>query len=103
MGFILTRDKRGTKQVTNSLILVLQLGLNMIIPILLCTGVGYFIASKTDKSFFTIIGILIGIVAGFNGVYRQVQGYLKNPESPGQRARRLEEEAKNDNKMDKEA
>ena len=88
------RDKRRTnKEVANSLVMVLQFGINVIVPILLCTIVGTFITSKTGIKGFAIAGILIGIVAAFNGAYRSVKGYLKNEETPGQRARRLEREA----------
>ena len=53
---------------------------------------------KNKIEAFTLAEVLmtlgiIGIVAAFNGAYRSVKGYLKNEESPGQRARRLEEEA----------
>ena len=88
------RDKRKqNREVANSLVMVLQFGINVIVPILLCTVVGTFITSKTGMKGFAIAGILIGIMAAFNGAYRSVKGYLKNEESPGQRARRLEEEA----------
>ncbi len=91
------RDKKKTnREVANSLVMVLQFGINVIVPILLCTLAGTFITNKTGKQGFAIGGILIGIVAAFNGAYRSVKGYLKNEETPGQRARRLEEEALND-------
>ncbi len=89
------KDKRKTnREVANALVMVLQFGINVIVPILLCMAIGIFITkvTKTESGVFTISGILVGIVAGFNGAYRSVRGYLKNEESPGQRARRLEEE-----------
>lgn len=73
--------------------MVLQFGINVLVPILLCMFIGKLITDKTGESAFTIIGILLGIVAAFNGAYRSVRGYLQNEESPGQRARRIEEEA----------
>lgn len=86
------KDKRKqNREVANSLVLVLQFGLNVITPILLCTIVGAVLTKNFGSKGYTIAGILIGIVAAFNGAYRMVRGYLKNPESPGQRARRLEE------------
>ncbi|MBP5597627.1 AtpZ/AtpI family protein [Pseudobutyrivibrio sp.] len=89
------KDKRKqNREVANSLVLVLQFGLNVITPILLCTIVGAVLTKNFGSKGYTIAGILIGIVAAFNGAYRMVRGYLKNPESPGERARRLEEEAK---------
>ncbi|MCR5416052.1 MAG: AtpZ/AtpI family protein [Pseudobutyrivibrio sp.] len=87
--------KDKNKQVANSLVLVLQFGINVIVPIMLCTMLGVLLANHFGSKSYSIIGILVGIVAGFNGAFRMVKGYLKNPESPGQRARRLEEEEKN--------
>lgn len=92
------RDKKKTnREVANSLVMVLQFGINVIVPIFLCMAVGIILAkvTKSHSDLYIIGGILIGIVAAFNGAYRSVKGYLKNEESPGQRARRLEEEAKN--------
>lgn len=93
-------DKKEQGVIANSLVLVLQLGLSMIVPVLLCIFVSYYISKAIDNRNVIIIGILLGIVAGINGVYRQVKRYMKDEESPGQRARRLEEESKNDNKVD---
>ena len=90
------KDKnKQNREVANALVMVLQFGINAVVPILLCMAIGIFIDKLTGIKghCFTIAGILIGILAGFNGAYRSVKGYLKNEESPGQRARRLEEEA----------
>ena len=92
-------DKKKTnREVANSLVMVLQFGINVIVPIMLCTLIGTFLAKKFDCQGIAIGGIIIGIVAAFNGAYKSVKGYLKNEESPGQRARRLEREAPSDNK-----
>ncbi len=89
------KDKKKTnREVANSLVMVLQFGINVIVPILLCMAIGIFLTKIFGSKGFTIGGILVGIVAAFNGAYRSVRGYLKNDETPGQRARRLEEEAK---------
>lgn len=86
--------KKQRDEVANSLVLVLQFGINVIVPILLCTMVGFFLARATGADWITIIAILVGIIAAFNSAYRSVKRYLKNEESPGQRARRMEEESR---------
>ena len=85
--------KQSNQQIANSLVLVLQFGINVIVPILLCTMLGVFLTNRFGSKAFAIVGILIGIMAAFNGAYRMVKGYLKNPESPGEKARRLERES----------
>ncbi|MBR1622343.1 MAG: AtpZ/AtpI family protein [Pseudobutyrivibrio sp.] len=89
------KDKnKQNREVANSLVMVLQFGINVIVPILLCTVVGAALTKAFGSKCYTIAGILIVILASFNVAYRSVKVYLKNEESPGQRARRLEEEAK---------
>ena len=86
------KDKNTQKgEVANSLVLVLQFSINVIVPIIICTIAGLALTRSYGSKGFTIVGILVGIVAAFNSAYRMVKKYLKNEESPGQRARRLEE------------
>ena len=76
------RDKKKTnREVANSLVMVLQLGINVIVPILLCTAVGLWLSKVFESKGFTIGGILIGVVAACNGAYRYLRGYLKRLES----------------------
>ena len=76
------KDKKKARgDVANSLVMVLQLGINVMVPILLCTVVGAALANHFGSKGFTIGGILIGVVAACNGAYRYLKGYLKRLES----------------------
>ena len=76
------KDKTKARgDVANSLVMVLQLGINVMVPILLCTVVGAALANHFGSKGFTIGGILIGVVAACNGAYRYLKGYLKRFES----------------------
>ncbi len=76
------KDKRKTNRaVASSLILVLQLGINVIVPILLCTVIGFGLTKVCGSKGYTIGGIIIGVMAACNGAYRYLHGYLKNLES----------------------
>ena len=76
------KDKKKARgDVANSLVMVLQLGINVMVPILLCTVVGAALADHFGSKGFTIGGILIGVVAACNGAYRYLKGYLKRFES----------------------
>ncbi len=98
------KDRKSNREVANALVMVLQLGINIIVPIFLCMIAGGFLAKmlQKDSGAFITVGMLIGIVAAFNGTYRSMKKYLKNEESPGQRARRLEEEEESHNKSEVE-
>ena len=60
-----------------SLALVMQLGISMIVPIVFCTLFGVWIGERLDMSWIPIIGFLIGALAGVESVYKIVKKYLK--------------------------
>jgi F0F1-type ATP synthase assembly protein I len=61
--------------------MVLQLGINIIVPILLCTVIGVVLTKNFGSKGYAIGGILVGVVAACNGAYRYLRGYLKRFES----------------------
>ena len=73
------KKKKGNgSQVAEALVLVLQIGINMLVPIFVCLVAGYYIGKAIDASYPMVIGIFVGIVAGYNGVYKLLKGYIKN-------------------------
>ena len=67
---------KNQKKVFQSLTLILQFGLNMIVPIVLCTMLGAWIGKKYDILWITIpffvIGAL-GALAGFTNIYKMAK------------------------------
>lgn len=57
------------KSVYQSFVLITQFGINMIVPILLCTALGIFIDKKTGMSVFAIVFFIMGALAGFRNCY----------------------------------
>ena len=57
------------KSVYQSMVLITQFGINMIVPILLCTGLGVFIYKKTEIGTFIIPLFIMGALAGFRNCY----------------------------------
>ena len=57
------------KSVYQSLVLITQFGINMIVPIFLCTGLGIFIDKKSGLGFFIIPLFILGALAGFRNCY----------------------------------
>ena len=53
--------------------MILQLGINMLVPILLCLFIGDFIYKRTGLTWPLLVLILLGIVAAFNGCYRLIK------------------------------
>ena len=57
------------KEVFRSFTLVLQFGINMIVPILLCTFAGLFLDRLFSTSFLVIIFFFLGALAGFRNIF----------------------------------
>lgn len=82
---------KGRKKVFQSFALVMQFGINMIVPILLCTLAGVWIGNKVGKDFIVIPLFFVGALAGFGNVYRMAKSvYEDEPKTES----RLKEERK---------
>lgn len=57
------------KNVYQSFAMVMQFGLNMIVPILICTMLGVYIGKKYDMLFIVAPLFIIGALAGFRNIY----------------------------------
>ena len=78
--------KKESNEVANALVLIVQIGVTMLVPILLCAIGGAWLDHK--------LGFILGAIAGFQNVYRLVKKYLKDTKSPGQLQREKEEQEK---------
>ena len=58
------------KNVYQSFAMVMQFGINMIAPILLCTLLGVYIGKKYDMIIIVVPLFFIGALAGFSNIYR---------------------------------
>ena len=58
------------KNVVRSLTLVMQFGINMIVPVLLCMFLGMFLDRVFSTSFLVIIFFFLGALAGFTNIFR---------------------------------
>lgn len=56
------------KEVFRSMTMVLQFGINMLVPILLCTFLGIFLDRLFHTSFIVIIMFFLGAAAGFRNI-----------------------------------
>lgn len=64
---------KNQRKVFQSLTLILQFGLNMIVPIMLCLMFGVWIGRKYDILWITVPLFIMGALAGFNNIYRMAK------------------------------
>ena len=60
-------------KVFQSLTLILQFGLNMIVPIFLCTMLGVWLGKKYNIPLITIPLVIVGALAGFTNIFKMAK------------------------------
>ena len=64
------------REITQSFSMVLQFGLNMIIPIAMCIAAGIWIGEKYDMDWIVIPLFFVGALAGYTSIFKMVKQYL---------------------------
>jgi F0F1-type ATP synthase assembly protein I len=88
------KKQSNQKEVMDTLVLILQIGITMLVPILLCTIGGAWLDHRLGTKFIGLLGFVLGAIAGFQNVYRLVKKYLTDKQSPGQIKRERDEQLK---------
>lgn len=60
---------RYKSNVWQSLTLVLQFGINMIVPIMMCTAAGVYLGNRFNAKILVIPLFIIGAIAGFRNCF----------------------------------
>lgn len=69
------------KSVYRSLALVMQFGINMVVPIAMMTALGIWLDGKFGTSYIVIILFFVGAAAGGQNVYRMAKKIYESPPS----------------------
>ena len=85
-------------EVADMLVLLLQIGISMIVPIALMVLLSVFIVNKTGIKWISVILFIIGAAAGMRNVYMLVKKYLKKQKEPYELKREEEESKGEDSK-----
>lgn len=64
---------KKNRRVFQALTLVLQFGLNMIVPILMCTLFGVWLGKRCDMPIITVPFFIIGALAGFTNIFKMAK------------------------------
>ena len=73
------KKNKYDKEVYRSLTLITQFGINMLVPIFLCTFLGIFIDKKLGTNFIVIIMFFLGALAGARNIYIFSKSIYDNP------------------------
>ncbi len=73
------RKKPVDKSVYRSFALVMQFGINMLVPIGMMSALGIYLDEKFGTSYIFILFFIIGAVAGGQNVYRMAKQVYDTP------------------------
>jgi F0F1-type ATP synthase assembly protein I len=76
------------KNVYRSLVMITQFGLNMLVPIFICTFLGIFLDNKLNTSFLTILFFFIGALAGFRNIFLFARKIYEDKEKADEKTKR---------------
>lgn len=88
------------RNVFHSLIMVSQFGINILVPVFLCSFIGMYIDKKCGTSLWTVIFFFIGAVAGFRNVFRFARKIYEEPAVTRRHVKAGQEEEGNERKKE---
>lgn len=70
--------KVNNNEIVQAFSMVMQFGVNMLVPIGLCMALGIWLGEKWNMDWIVVPLFFVGALAGFNSVYRMSKKFLKN-------------------------
>ena len=77
---------RYNKNVYHALMMISQFGINMLVPIFICSFAGMFLDRKFGTSYWTVALFFVGALAGFTNVFRFAKKIYDTPAQTRRRA-----------------
>ncbi len=69
----MAKQKKYDKSVYRSMALVTQFGINMLVPIFMCTFLGIWLDNRFGTSWIMIVLFFVGAIAGFRNIYHMAK------------------------------
>ena len=70
--------KKNNTQVVEAFSMVLQFGINMLVPIAMCVALGVWLGEKYQMEWVVIPLFFVGALAGYTSIFKMVKKFLKN-------------------------
>ena len=75
-GIIMKR--KNNTQVVEAFSMVLQFGINMLVPIAMCVALGVWLGEKYNMDWIVIPLFFVGALAGYTSIFKMIKKFLKN-------------------------
>lgn len=79
------RRKQSNRQVFKALALVSQIGINMLVPIVLCFFIGRWIDQTFNTSFWVLIFLLLGILSSYKSLYNTTKSFMRKDDTDNEK------------------
>ena len=79
------KRNKYNRSVYRSLAVITQFGINMLVPILLCSFLGMYLDKKLGTSYIMILLFFIGALAGFRNIYIVAKRIYSDKDSDGRK------------------
>lgn len=86
------RKRPVDKSVYRSFTLIMQFGINMLVPICMMSALGLYLDEKLGTSYIFIVLFIIGAIAGGQNVYRMAKQIYDTPA----KGRKKEQDSRNE-------
>jgi F0F1-type ATP synthase assembly protein I len=77
------KKKKYKSAVYRSLAVITQFGINMLVPIFLCSFAGLYIDKKLGTGFWFVVLFFVGALAGFRNIYILAKKIYEGDEDGG--------------------
>lgn len=69
--------KKENKGIAKAFIMILQIGLTMLAPLLVCGWIGLWLDEKLDTTLGFLIMMFLGVLAAFRNFFQLVRGFYE--------------------------
>lgn len=73
--------KKNNKEIVEAFSMVMQFGINMLVPIGAMVALGVWIGDKYDMDWVVIPLFFVGALAGYNSIFKMIKKFLKNKDT----------------------
>lgn len=91
------RKKGYDRSVYRSFTLVMQFGINMLVPICMMSAIGVFLDQKLGTSFIMVILFFAGAAAGGQNIFRMAKQIYEAPDEDGKKTTTVKKESDSGN------
>ena len=74
--------KKGSSKVYQSFALVTQFGITMLVPIALCSFLGWYLDQRLGTEFLFVLLFFVGALAGFRNIFILARKVYENKDTP---------------------